>query len=438
MAKGRKNNLEKDFKKYYSAHRDGRFSEAEKGYRELLKKKPDWGQVLNALGNLFLDQDRPEKAKAVFEKAAGLNPPDLSSCYNLGRLKQLENDHQGAISVYRSMLEQQPDAGIVWNNLGVAYRETGKKDDAIASFQAAVRLAPGMAEAWNNLGVAQDELNLTENALNSYRKAIEIQPDYASPHLNLGISLQKSEQFREAEKHYNKVLDLQPANKTALFMLQSIRGEETPDAAPVEHVRSIFDQCAENFETILVEKLEYKTPELLFNLVRPYLTDQMTILDLGCGTGLGAQLYRPFAMSLTGVDVSAKMLEKAFEKNIYDRLEVFDVLQDWAFPAKFDLIYSSDVFVYFGNLDVIIKSASSYLVNGGKMTFSVEELIDNTTDYQLFPSGRYAHSQKYIQETLKRHGLKIMEISRADIRKQSGNPVKGLLIAAIKKVEICN
>ena len=128
------------------------------------------------------------------------------------------------------------------------------------------------------------------------------------------ILLQKTEQFKEAEEHYNKVLKIQPDNEVAKFMLQSIRGDETPDAAPVEHVRSIFDQCAENFETILVQGLEYKTPELLFNLVRPYLTEKMTILDLGCGTGLGAQLYRPFAKSLTGVDVSAKMLKKASEK----------------------------------------------------------------------------------------------------------------------------
>jgi len=433
MEKNRIDNFEKEFKKYYAAHRDGKFSKAEKGYLEILKKRPDWGRALNALGTLFLDQNRPEKAKPVFEKAANLNPPDLSSCYNLGRLKQLENDHQGAIVIYKSMLDQQPGVGIVWNNLGVAYREIGKQDDAIACFRAAVRFAPEMAEAWNNLGVAQDELNLTENALNSYRKAIEIQPDYASPHLNLGIFLQKSEQFREAEEHFNKVLKLQPGNEIAKFMLQSIRGEETPEAAPVEHVRSIFDQCAENFETILVEKLEYKTPELLFNLVHPDLTDKMTILDLGCGTGLGAKLYRPFAKSLIGVDVSSKMLEKAFEKKIYNRLEIFNILQDWVFPTKFDLIYSSDVFVYFGKLDAIIKSASSYLVSGGKIAFSVEELKDNTKDYQLFPSGRYAHSQKYIQEVLNRHELKIIKIRKTDIRNQSGNPVKGLLIVSIKK-----
>ncbi|MCP3873441.1 MAG: methyltransferase domain-containing protein, partial [Desulfobacteraceae bacterium] len=236
-----------------------------------------------------------------------------------------------------------------------------------------------------------------------------------------------------AEEHYKQVLKIQPDNEVAKFMLQSMGGIETPDAAPVEHVRNIFDQCAENFETILVEGLEYKTPELLFNLVRPYLTEKMTILDLGCGTGLGAQLYRPFANSLTGVDVSSKMLEKAFEKKIYNRLEIFDILQDWVFPQKFDLIYSSDVFVYFGNLDTIIKSASSYLVNGGKIAFSVEKLKDNSTGYQLFPSGRYAHSQTYIQECLNQHGLQLIEINKADVRNQSGNPVQGLLIVAIKK-----
>ncbi|MCP4117907.1 MAG: tetratricopeptide repeat protein [Desulfobacteraceae bacterium] len=433
MEQNTKDNLEQIFKKHYSAHREGKLSEAEKGYQEILKIRPDWGQALNALGNLYLDQERPEKAKPVFEKAASLNPPDLSACYNLGRLKQLENDHQGAIVIYKVMLDQQPKIGQVWNNQGVAYREIGKLDDAVASFRAAVRFAPEMAEAWNNLGVAQDELNLTENALNSYKKAIEIQPDYLSPHLNLGLVLQKTEQFKEAEKHYNKVLKIQPDNEVAKFMLQSIGGDETPDAAPVEHVRGIFDQCAENFETILVQGLEYKTPELLFNLVRPYLTEKMSILDLGCGTGLGAQLYRPFAKSLTGVDVSAKMLKKASEKKIYNRLEVFDILQDWVFPTKFDLIYSSDVFVYFGNLDMIIKSASSYLVNGGKIAFSVENLKDNTTSYRLYPSGRYAHSRKYIQECLNRHELKIIEINKTDIRNQSGNPVKGLLIVAIKE-----
>lgn len=433
MGKEISKDLEQTFIKYYSAHREGRLSEAEKGYRKILKKKPDWGQVLSALGNLYLDKGKAGKAWTAFKKAADLNPPDLSACYNLGRLQQLENNHEKAISTYKKILNQKPDIGIVWNNLGVAYRETGEPDDAIESFQAAVKFAPEMAEAWNNLGVAQDESNLAESALNSYKKAIKLAPDYVSPHLNLGLLLQKSEHYEKAEKHYNKVLEVQPENDIAQFMLQSLgKGEETPDAVPVEHVRSIFDQCAENFEEILVQELEYKTPEHLFKLVRPFLTHNLTILDLGCGTGLGAQLYKPFANHLTGVDVSEKMLEKADEKNIYDRLELFDILQEWTFPEKFDLIYSSDVFVYFGDLFTILKSASMHLTDGGIMAFSVERLKNDTQDYRLYPSGRYAHSQRYIQQCLEQNGFKMKKICQADIRNQSGTPVKGLLVVAVR------
>jgi predicted TPR repeat methyltransferase len=432
-SKRTKDDSEHILKKASFAHKEGRLAEAEKGYLEVLKKKPDWGQVLNALGTVFLDQSRPDKAKKVFGKAADLRPPYFPACYNLARLKQRENDHKGAISIYRAMLEKQPNIGEAWNNLGVAYREIGDADEAISCFRRAVAFAPYMAEAWNNLGVAQDELNMIENASKSYRKAIEIRSDYTSAHLNLGISLQKLRRFKEAKKHYNKVLETNPDDETARFMLQSLGTSTTPDAAPVEHVRRIFDQCAGTFERVLVKDLEYRTPELLFDLVRPYLTEEMNVLDLGCGTGLGAQLYRPFAKSLIGVDVSSRMLEKAAEKKIYNRLENFDILQDWSFPQKFDLIYSSDVFVYFGNLDKIIRSASSYLVCGGIIAFSVERLEDNGMEYRLFPSGRYAHSQTYIKDCLMRHGLHLIEETKADIRKQSGNQVKGLLIVAKKE-----
>ena len=433
-SKRTKDDSEHVLKRASSAHKEGRLAEAEKGYLEVLKRKPDWGQLLNALGTVFLDQSRPDKAKKVFEKAADLRPPYFPACYNLARLKQRENDHKGAISIYRAMLEKQPGIGEAWNNLGVAYREIGDQDEAISCFRRAVAFAPDMAEAWNNLGVAQDEFNMIENASKSYRKAIEIRSDYASAHFNLGISLQKLRRFKEAEEHYNKVLETKPDDEAARFMLQSLGTSATPDAAPVEHVRRIFDQCAGTFERILVKDLEYKTPELLFDLVRPYLTEEMNVLDLGCGTGLGAQLYRPFAKRLIGVDVSSKMLEKAAEKKIYNRLEVFDILQDWGFPQKFDLIYSSDVFVYFGNLDTIIRSASSYLVYGGIIAFSVERLEDNSMGYRLFPSSRYAHSRTYIQDCLRRHGLQLIEETKADIRKQSGNQVKGLLIVAKKEV----
>jgi len=415
------------------AQREGRLAEAERGYRKVLRKKPDWGQVLNALGTVYLDQSQTDKARKCFEKAANLEPPNLSACYNLARLMQRDNDHRGALPIYRRILDEQPEFGEAWNNAGIAYRETGERDTAISCFQKAARFAPHMAEAWNNLGVAQDELALFEDSLQSYRRAIEISPDYASAHFNLGSTLQKLKRSGEAEEQFKKVLEIKPDDEAALFMLQSLGAVSSiPEAAPVEHVRRIFDQCAGTFEKVLVQDLEYKTPELLFNLVYPHLGKELNILDLGCGTGLGAQLYRPFAHKMTGVDISPKMLEKAAEKKIYDTLEVFDMFQKWSFPRSFDLICCSDVFVYIGNLERIIGSISANLLQGGITAFSVERLEDSDMDYRLHSGGRYSHSENYIKDCLSRHGLQVLEKAKADIRKQSGNTVEGLLIVAGK------
>jgi predicted TPR repeat methyltransferase len=427
-----KNESEHILKQAALAHGEGRLADAEKAYLEILNEKPDSGSVLNALGTVFMDQSRPDKAKMVLEKAASLNPPHLSACYNLGRLKQMEGDDRGAIDIYRAIVKQEPGFGLAWNNMGVACREIGEPEEAISCFRRAVAFTPDLAEAWNNLGVAQDEFKMIDNASRSYQKAIEIQPDYAPAHFNLGVSLQKRDRFKAAADHFNKVLEIKPDDEAATFMLQSLGTSTTPDAAPVQHVRRIFDQCAGTFEKILVNDLAYKTPERLFNLVSPHLKQDLTVLDLGCGTGLGSAFYRPYAKCLIGVDVSSRMLQKASEKKIYDDLIVFDILQEWTFPQPFDLIYSSDVFVYFGNLDPIIRSASSHLVHGGIIAFSVEKLEDDSTGYQLFPSGRYAHSHRYIRNCLNHHGLAPIEAADAVIRKQSGVEVSGILIVAEK------
>ncbi len=262
-------------------HREGRLADAENGYLAVLKRTPDWGQVLNALGTVYLDKGQLEKAKKAFTKAAGLKPLNISACYNLAILKQRGNDHLGAITIYKTILDAEPAYGQAWNNLGIAYKETMYQDEALSCFQKAVEFAPAMAEAWNNLGVAQDESNMGEKSLASYHKAIELRPEYASAHFNLGMCLQKLKRLEEAEECYKRVLEIYPEDEAAKFMLQSLGAIATTlEAVPVEHVRRIFDQCAGTFEKILVKDLEYRTPELLYNLVSPYLTEEMNILDL--------------------------------------------------------------------------------------------------------------------------------------------------------------
>ena len=99
---------------------------------------------------------------------------------------------------------------------------------------------------------------------------------------------------------------------------------------------------------------------------------------------------------LTGVDLSAGMLEQAKAKQVYDELvqgELTQFLQGR--PAAFDLIVSADTLVYFGDLEDVAAAARAALRPGGLFVFTLEELVvdDGDLEMRLEPHGRYAHAQ---------------------------------------------
>lgn len=71
------------------------------------------------------------------------------------------------------------------------------------------------------------------------------------------------------------------------------------------------------------------------------------------------------AAFLVGVDISRKMVSKAAERGIYDRVITGDMTQTLTEFASdpVDLIISADVLVYYGRLDYLFQarhSLSSY------------------------------------------------------------------------------
>ena len=70
------------------------------------------------------------------------------------------------------------------------------------------------------------------------------------------------------------------------------------------------------------------------------------VLDFGCGDGFGAPLLRSMlgAFSVTGVDVSAALLDIARRRYAGAGIG-FELLgRDWARPGEFDLAYTNGVF----------------------------------------------------------------------------------------------
>ncbi len=128
------------------------------------------------------------------------------------------------------------------------------------------------------------------------------------------------------------------------------------------------------YDTALTERLHYRGPALLREAVearaaqggRPLRFGSM--LDLGCGTGLGGAVFRPFVDWLVGVDLSPAMIAQASTKGFYDRLvtaELADFLADEASDmANYHLVLAADVFVYVNDLAPIIAGIARVLAPG--------------------------------------------------------------------------
>lgn len=109
----------------------------------------------------------------------------------------------------------------------------------------------------------------------------------------------------------------------------------------------------------------------------PDFTDKI-VLDLGCGFGWHCRYaIENGAKSVTGVDISEKMLEKAKEVNNLPGIEYLQkALEDVDYQAKeFDIILSSLTFHYIESFDRISQRIYKWLKLKGIFIFSVEHPI---------------------------------------------------------------
>jgi len=209
-------------------------------------------------------------------------------------------------------------------------------------------------------------------------------------------------------------------------------GEATPSMTGV-YVRRLFDQHAPDFDTALVERLEYRGPELLLEAVRAIRGTRLrlgSVLDLGCGTGLGGAAFRPFCDWLVGVDISPGMIEQARAKGLYDRLVVSELLEflNAEAGASHHLALAADVFVYCSDLAPIATAVAKVLAPGGLFAFTVETHDD--PGVRLQGTLRYAHGAAHVRQAITAAGLELRQVSAASTRNEKGAPVSGLLVVA--------
>lgn len=121
------------------------------------------------------------------------------------------------------------------------------------------------------------------------------------------------------------------------------------------------------------------------------------VLDLGCGYGWHCiYAMEQGAMSVTGVDLSEKMLEVAREKTHFPQARYLRMpIEEINFAENsFDIVLSSLALHYVASFDAVAKRVNRCLVAGGSFVFSAEHPIFTaygTQDWYYDADGKILH-----------------------------------------------
>jgi predicted TPR repeat methyltransferase len=268
-----------------------------------------------------------------------------------------------------------------------------------------VALAPGFATAWFALGAIRDRLGDPSGAVAAFAKARDADPD---------------------DYH------------GARLQLARLGADEHNPAMSEPYVRRLFDQYAGRYDAALTEHLAYRGPAQLRDAVdramraagRPLRFGSM--LDLGCGTGLGGAAFRAIVERLAGVDLSPAMVAQAAAKGLYDQLVIAGITaflpEAASKTARYQLVIAADVFVYVNDLAPIIAAVARVLAPDGVFAFTVE--THSGDGVKLLPTLRYAHGAPYVRRALADAGLALVSIEPAAVRSEKGVPVDSLVVIA--------
>ena len=119
-------------------------------------------------------------------------------------------------------------------NLGIALLNLARAPQAEEALQRAEQLDPKNAAVWYNLGLLHRNNGQAEQAAADFRKAAELAPDDPYAHYFLGDVCSQQQKYPEAEKEFRRAVEIDPVNVSAEFGLAGAlrRQGKTAEAKP--------------------------------------------------------------------------------------------------------------------------------------------------------------------------------------------------------------
>lgn len=150
------------------------------------------------------------RAESLYRQILDSDPNHADAWHLLGVIAQQQGQGGRAADLIGRAVSLRPDVAVYHNSLGAALKDQGRWAEALAHYEEALRLRPDYAETRNNLGNLLKIQGRLEEAIVQYQETIWLKPHFAEAHHNLGSALREQGRRAEATECHRHALRLKP------------------------------------------------------------------------------------------------------------------------------------------------------------------------------------------------------------------------------------
>lgn len=141
--------------------------------------------------------------------------PDAESCYQMGDLKESQNDFQEALRLYAQAVEIDPKMAKAHAKLGRLFYELKNYPEALSSCEKAIQLDPKIMIAYYVRALTKSRQKDFVAAITDFTKALELEPNNIPSLLNRALAKEDQGDIRGAIVDLGEVIRLDPRNFAA-------------------------------------------------------------------------------------------------------------------------------------------------------------------------------------------------------------------------------
>jgi predicted TPR repeat methyltransferase len=414
--------------------------EIAKGLAELARycaETPNDAATMNQLGTMLYEQGRTADALAWFKRAITANPQFEPAWTNYGIALQGIGRHEEAGSAFQKGAAIVPQAPAPIAGIGSLLRKTGQAEKAVGYLQRAIDLAePVIVKSRIHLAGCLFDLGRNDEAKAEAKKLVPYSRRRDFPHLTFGTLLGRLGLSEQAQQHIDLHLRDNPDDKHCARMLMAQIGMgPPPERAPTAFLLKAYADISLTWD----RSSSYQAHLLVGSRFEQISNGRaaLSILDVGCGTGLVGALVRPKASVLQGVDLSPEMLARAEEKKLYDGLYQTDALTFLReHPANYDFVLSAATLIHFGDLEPVFRAMHSALKPDGCAIFTVFPNPDENS-YAVGPAGLaeggiFVHGTAYLRSVAELTSFRLDSCEEGIHEHHNGKAKIGLCVCLSK------